>query len=121
MAGILKFIEKVCVQTAVYWSNPTDDGYGQKNFPVGDEIKVRWDGKMEVVTDKYGKEIISRAEILVQEDIDENGFMYLGSLEDLKDDEQANPEKVEKAYPIQRFTKVPLIKSTTEFVRKVYL
>ena len=121
MAGILKFIEKVCVQTAVYWSNPTDDGYGQMNFPVGEEIKVRWDGNMIAIVDKYGKDIISKAEILVQDDMDEDGFLYLGSLTDLTDDEQANPEKVETAYPIRMPTKVPLIKSTTEFVRKVYL
>lgn len=119
--GITKFISKVCVQTAVYWENPENDGFGQQIFAVGREIKVRWDDKIVVITDKQGKEITCQAEIMVQEDIDENGYLFLGVLSDLTSDEKANPEAVKKAYPVKSFTKISMIKSTTEFVRKVYL
>ena len=118
--GIDRFIQKVCVQTAVYWGNPVNDGYGGFTFDEAVEIPCRWDDKVQILKDNAGIEKISRAEVLLTQDVDELGYLFLGSLDDLPSDHD-NPAEIEEAYMINVFTKVPMIKSTTIFVRKAYL
>lgn len=128
-SGIIKFIKKVCVQTAVYWGSPTPDGYGGKTFADPVELTppngVRWDQKVQLVEDKgiraTGEEIISNAVVLLNQDVDEQGYLYLGSLDDLDSGVQDNPLEVEGAYEIKKVEKIPLFRSATEFVRKAYL
>ncbi|MFA5655954.1 MAG: hypothetical protein WDA37_04350 [Dysgonamonadaceae bacterium] len=119
--GIEKFIQKVCVQTAVYWGSPTNDGFGGFTFAEPIEIPVRWEDKTQIVATMDGQEVTSDTEVLVTIDLEYNGYLYLGLLEDLTDDEQENPMLVSGAKPIISISKIPMIKSTTEFVRKVYL
>ena len=126
--GIEKFIQKVCVQTAVYWGNPQPDGYGGITFDDPVEISCRWDCKrrkeipsLMVVSGGGTEMIVSIAEVLVTQDVDVGGYLYLGDLDDLDSSEQDDPKSVEGAYEIRRFDKIPMIKSTTEFVRKAYL
>lgn len=119
--GIEKFIQKVCVQTAVYWGSPTNDGFGGFTFAAPIEIPVRWEDKTQIVATMDGQEVTSDTEVLVTIDLEYNGYLYLGLLEDLTDDEQENPMLVSGAKPIISISKIPMIKSTTEFVRKVYL
>ena len=122
--GIEKFIQKVCVQTAVYWGNPKSDGYGGMTFDDPVDILCRWDvgsSKLpNVIGDGRGNEIITRAEILVTQDLDEQGWLYLGSLSEL-DPESNDPKLVDGAYEIKRFDKIPMIKKTDVFVRKAYI
>lgn len=119
--GIEKFIASVCVQTAVYWASPTPDGYGGYTFTDPAEITCRWEDKAELITDGKGNQIISKAQLLVTHDLDDEGYLYLGSLGDLTAGEQADPLTIEHAYQIKGISKVPMIKSTDEFVRTVYL
>ena len=119
--GIPEFIKTVCVQTAVYWSNPVADGYGGFTFGTPVEIPCRWDETTALVMDARGQEIVSRATILVTQDLEVDGVLWLGFLRDLTATQRGNPKSVEGAYVIKRIDKTPLFKSTTEFVRKVYL
>lgn len=131
--GIEKFIKSVCVQTAVYWGNPQPDGYGGVTFDEARELSppngVRWEDKWQLITTKEGNEIVSRSEVLVTEDLDDEGYLMLGTLSDLlvytegpaDRVEDINPRIVTNAYQIKGRTKVPMIKSKAEFVRKVYL
>jgi hypothetical protein len=126
--GIERFIQKICVQTAVYWASPVNDGYGTFTFDDPVEISCRWEDKSQVTISDMkrgslgqGKEITSDAEILVTQDLDKNGYLYLGSLSDLTDAEKANPATIEDARQILSVDKIPWIKSTSIFVRKVYL
>lgn len=119
--GIEKFIKSVCVQDAVYWSAPTPDGYGGYTFASPTAIKCRWDEKIELFTDAQGKEVTSKAIVLVTQDMQAEGYLYLGSLSELSPDQKTNPKLINGAYIIRRFDKTPMIKSTTEFVRTVYL
>ena len=121
MAGILKFVEKVCVQTAVYWGNPQADGYGGNTFQTGVEIKVRWDDKTEKIINKYGEETVSKAVVMTPEDKDDGGFLYLGTLASLTVEQRANPKLVSTAYPIQTIERTPLFKSSSKFVYVIYL
>ena len=119
--GITQFIEKVCVQTAVYWGSPVADGKGGSTFADAVEISCRWEEKTQVISDAKGNEIISKAEILLTQDVDEEGWLFLGDLDDLDSAEELNPRTVEGAYRIVMVEKTPLFKSTTEFVHKAFL
>ena len=141
--SISKFIEKVCIQTAVYWGDPTPDGYGGKTYSDPVEIPCRWDDTLEVIKDERGEEIICKAKVLVTQDLEEGGMLCLGTLEDLGIvvtggnvvmgglgignivlaglAKMSHPEDVEDAYEITIVKKIPMIRSTSEYVRTVYL
>jgi hypothetical protein len=123
--GIIQFIEKVCVQTAVYWGNPRPDGHGGTIFDAAVEIACRWDSKVELIGDKgttaTGKVVVSKAQLLVTQDVQEQGWVYLGILDDLNSAQIGDPKEVDGAYEIKAFEKVPLFRSTSKFVRKAYL
>ena len=118
LKGIEKVVAKFCVETAVYWGNPQPDGYGGVVYDSPVEISVRWEDKTRIVTDKDGKEMLSLAEVLVTEDLDAGGMLTLGGLSDLTSEgEPATGSRHE----ILSISKIPMIKSTTDFVRTVYL
>ena len=119
--GILKFISKVCVQTAVYWSAPSPNGFGEMQFASPVEIKCRWDDTTEIITNKHGAVVNSRATLLVTQQLDENGYLFLGSLEDLSAEQKENPLLVPKSFAIERADKNPLFKSRDKFVHQIYL
>lgn len=118
---ITQFIKKVCVQTAVYWGDPTPDGYGSYTYGVVKEIKCRWEYLNEAITNKYGKEVMSRSKVLVTEELSDEGYLYLGTLNDLDSNQLTNPILLTKAFPIQMYSKIPLIKSTSSFVHTIFL
>lgn len=118
---LLRFVASVCVQTAVYWGNPQPDGYGGTDYDDPVEIYCRWDDQTERITNNQGEEIVSKAQILVTQDLDEGGLLYLGTLGDLDSAQEDDPETVSGGYKIQRIDKNPLFRSTSEFVRVAYL
>ncbi len=119
--GIEKFIKKISVQTAVYWGNPVNDGSGGFVFDEPVEIKCRWEDKTQIVNDSDGSEVVSDSFILTNEDLDENGYLFLGTLDDLDSDEWDDPKSKSGAKAILSKSKIPMIKSTKEFVRLYYL
>lgn len=127
--GLTALLTRTCKQVCVYWGNPTNDGEGGKTFDDPVELYCRWEELSQVVTDNKGAEITSRAVVYLLQDVDEEGMLYLGTLEDLYDDyatdssagEVENPIGIEGAYVIKRFEKLPVLGSTTEFSRRVYL
>jgi len=118
---IEKFLRKLSVQTAVYWGIPTDDGYGGYTYSTPVEIAVRWEDSTKVITTSKGVEYTSRAEVIVNQDVDEEGYLYLGTLSDLTEKQKEDPKLVDGAQKIMRFDKIPMIFKTDEFVRKAYL
>jgi hypothetical protein len=75
-----------------------------------------------------GIEISSRAIVYVLQDVDLEGMMYLGTLDDLYDialessaGALSNPKEFDKVWVIKKFEKFPALGSTTDFVRKVWL
>jgi len=115
-------IKKFAVQTAVYWATPTNDGDGNMTYDSPVEILVRWDDKTQVVTDSSGKERTSNAEILTNQEMVEEEFLYNGSLADFPSGQDlSNPKTVEGAYEIITKMKVPAVKSTDDFVRTYFM
>ena len=110
-------IERLTVQTAVYWANPSNDGFGGTNYDVPVEIACRWVERPRRTTDDNGLEVVSEAEIMVTQDVEQDGLLFLGELTDLTQSEKDNPEQVEDARKIQSVDKAPLLGSTDDFVR----
>jgi len=116
-----------CPQTCVYWGTPVEDGYGGKTFADPVEIMCRWEDKAQLIRLDDGNEISSRAVVYVLQDVDMEGVMYLGTLDDLYDLAESsagaldNPKEFDGAYVIKKFEKSPLLGSTTDFYRKVWL
>ena len=123
--GIESFIARLCTQTAVYWGSPVDDGYGGKTFADPVEISCRWEDRVEKISwqgaSRLGEEIVSRARVFTTQDVDELGWLFLGDLDDLESDEEADPMTVDGAFEIKRFDKTPAMRSTTQFSRVAYL
>jgi hypothetical protein len=118
--SIPKLISRVCVQPAVYWGSPQNDGRGGRTYADPVEIYVRWDDEAKLIVDDRGQEIVSRAEVLVQQDLDLDGRLLLGSLSDLAQAERDDPMAA-GAWRIKRRDKNPLFASRNKFVRVVYL
>jgi hypothetical protein len=124
--SIADFISSKCTQTAVYWANPHEDGYGGKTFDAPVEIACRWEDKIQIMgstaaTNVVGFSELSRALVFVTQDVDEGGMLYLGTLDELDSDQAEDPKSIEKAHVIKRFEKTPALGSTTIFLRKAYL
>ena len=120
--GVEQFIVRACTQTAVYWGDPTPDGSGGRTFgsayPV--EISCRWEDRVEIMSDRQGNEIISLARVYVTEDVEEEGWLFLGTLDDLDSDAEEDPMQADSTYKIRRFDKIPSIRGD-DFVRIAYL
>jgi len=125
--SVSNVIDRMCKQTAVYWGAPVNDGYGGKTFgsmyPI--EIDCRWEDKVQLVSmigdDRKTVEVVSNAQVFVTQDLDEGGWLFLGTLDDLDSDEEEDPMKADGAYEIKRFDKSPQLHSTSDFIRKAYL
>ncbi len=126
--GIEKVVAKFCVQTALYWGNPQNDGYGGFVYDDPVEMLCRWEDKTEmnvgwVSTGHPGNIQLSKASVLLNDDVDLNGVFWLGSLDDYKTKygEGTNPRTVVDAYVVRRFDKIPMVFKTDEFVRRAWL
>ncbi len=120
--GLLKFVESVCVQTAIYWEPTGTDGFGRRTFADPIEVRVRWDDMAEAITTNDGKEIISRAVILSPYVMKPEGFLHLGSFNDFMDESHTlSPEQLAGSYEIKKAQFNPLFRSRKEFVRQYWV
>lgn len=117
-------INKNCVQTAVYWGNPVNDGYGGKTFDTAVEIDCRWEEghkqQNHLIKSVKGLEIIMKARVFVTQDVEEEGYLFLGKLTDL-DSDHTEPVKIDGTFKILRFEKIPAMKKTDIFIRAAYI
>lgn len=129
MSAITALLTRNCRQTAVYWGSPQEDGYGGRTFAAPVEISCRWSDQKETVSGSNGTQILCRASVHLLQDVDEEGYLFLGTIEDLYDMTTGgssaggidNPKDFELAQEIIRFTKIPALDDATVFVRKAYL
>ena len=130
--GIGSYITGNLLQTAVYWADPADDGYGGVSYADPIQISCRWEDKQQIIGTITGNQIVgfqnmSRAIVYVDRDLDVDGFLMLGTLDDLTESsgdssgEFYDPHQLAGAYIIKRFEKTPALHNTTEFIRVAYL
>lgn len=119
--AILDFIESICVQTAVYWGNPQPDGYGGETFDPPIEINCRWTSTNELIRAGNGEQVVTKGKILSPTTLEEGGYLYLGSLDDLDSEQQENPKEIPEACRIIQYGTTPLLRSTDEFVKRAFI
>jgi hypothetical protein len=119
--GISNWLINQCTQTAVYWGNPTSDGYGHHLFDPPVEIPCRWqDSTIEVATSN-GESQTSRAVVYLLQDVQNEGMLMLGNIADLTEDQIITPKNIADAWIIIKFDKTPYLRDNTVFLRKAYL
>lgn len=109
--SIQSFIERVCVQDAIYWEYDGTDGFSNPEFKDPVDIKVRWDEKTEVISDSNGEEYISHTQLLVPQDLKVNGYVKLGQVAELP--AGADPRDQDGAFEIQNMERYPTFRSKT--------
>ena len=126
--GIQKFISSRLPQRCVYWGNPIEDGYGSKTYDPPIEIACRWEDMQQIIVEADGSQSLSRAVVFVSIDLDEDGLLWLGTLNDLINLESTwdstggiELSLVPKMHIIKRWEKTPALNSTTQFLRKAHL
>lgn len=108
-------------QKAVYWDGSTQvDGFGTPIYQTPVEIDVRWEIKNELYIDKYGNEKTSKSIVYPDTELEENGYLYLGKLDDLSVEQKADPKLLEDAYIISAIQKTPDL-NNIEILFKVWL
>lgn len=108
-------------QDAVYWANPTDDGYGGKTFDSPVELKVRWETKQQLFVDAQGQERRSTAVVFSSAELDLDGYLFLGTLDDLSSAEEDDPTQVDGAFLIRAREGMTGTRGGNLWVRKVFL
>lgn len=78
--SINSLLTRTYKQSAVYWGNPVKDGEGGFTFDDPVEIVCRWEEMNQIVSDSKGNELTSRAVVYLLQDVDEEGYLYLGDL-----------------------------------------
>jgi len=124
--SIMSMVNSKCTQIAVYWGNPQEDGYGGKTYDDAVEIPCRWEDKTQILGSVTGSQVLGfqeldRGTIYVIQDLDEEGLLYLGKLDELSQGEIDDPKTIERAHMIKRFEKIPALGSRTDFLRVAYL
>ena len=126
--SIDNLLNRICEDTAVYWGTSNIIGPGNAMvFAAPIEIKCRWEDMTQLMMDAKGNRMTSRAVVFVLQDVDEEGMLFRGTLEDLYDRLESSagalddPQEIDGAYFIKRFVKTPALSSTTSFVRSAYL
>lgn len=116
----MNFLTNLLKQKAVYWASPVADGFGGYTFASPIEILCRWESGNELMVSGAGEEIVNRAKVFVLQDLLENGYLYEGPLSDFEGQDTSNPKAINRAFKIQRFDKIPVVKGTG-FFRVAYL
>lgn len=111
------------VQKAVYWGNPVNNGYNKYTYDAPVEIDCRWEGKNQLIRTWDGGGLATNyiGVVWVDQDLDENGCLFLGTLNDLDSGAAEDPLSMDTAYRIQQFEKLPRMRSTTDFIRRAFL
>lgn len=107
MSNIERYLKTKCKQTAVYWPAPEPDEYGKNVYGTPYEIPCLWSGSKTLIKNDNGQEVVSKAKVHVINDLDDQGMIWKGKLDDLTEDEKANPILVKDAFEIKEFIKIP--------------
>lgn len=118
---IERYVKRIAKQTAVYWGSPTsrEDGSNQYTTPI--EIRCLWKDDKQLIPDRDMREVSVKALVYVFQDLDEQGMLFLGCLNDLTTAQKADPRRVPRAYEITRFVKTPSLYMRGQFNRQAYI
>jgi len=119
------YIDWPCEQTAVYWPPGSEetggfdyDDYGKPQYAQAVEVSCRWDDISEEIIMADGTRDLSRAQVIVDQDVSIRGVLFLGELTDVGDLD--NPKENEGAWEIKQVNKNPDI-DCEDFLVTAYL
>lgn len=117
--SIIGFVEKNLNQTVVYWAYAGPDGYGGATYSSPVELGVRWENVNELVQTGTGEEVVSRARVWTSQDLVEQSLIYLGTMDD--SDYNEDSSQMEGLMTVLAFVKIPVLGSSTKFLRRAHL
>lgn len=88
-------------QEVTHWPVTGSDGYGGFTFGTPVTLDARWETRREVITNFDLEEVISKAIVYLDEDINEGDYLALGDYTS-----EADPTEVAGAYRVQQFGSV---------------
>lgn len=106
-------LSRLLNQTAVYWAPNGNDGYGKPNFVSGVEITVRWEDVKRYYVSGEGEEKLSNSTVISTSQMQEGGYLFLGSLDDLNSASQEDPIEEDDAFYIKNSGQVPDVSGST--------
>ena len=112
-----RIIQSKMKQTAVYWGNPVQDGYGGYTYDDPVEFKVNWMEKQEKFVNKMAEEHISQAVVYLPSDVVVQGQIALTDLLSLSSSQTPVDND---AFEIKAYAKTPEQRGVN-FVRKIWL
>ena len=105
--GSPTFITRHLNQTLVYWKKTGNDGEGGFEYATPEDLNGRCEFKVEQVLSALGEEKVSRARVFLEQEVEEGGYLYLGSLDDSNMDSAPLPETTEGSMRIIAFETIP--------------
>lgn len=66
-------------QTLTYWPPGDTDAYGKPISGSPVQKSCRWEDRLEQVQNKSGEQITSRTRIFLNDDVDIDGYVFLGT------------------------------------------
>ena len=117
--GTPAWVKGLMNQTLVWWANPVSDGYNGWTFDAPVEISGRCESAQDMVLTEKGDEILSKAHVYLDVDVQEGEYLYLGVLTDL--DSEPIPSTVDGSMRIIAHSTIPALRSSTETLTKAYL
>jgi hypothetical protein len=123
------YMDDLLNQRAVYWAPLVVNDEGQKAFDDPIEVRCRWEDIVEeFITRGTGASQTSKSKVLVDQDLEELGVLWLppnsteldegGAIAQLTSEDE--PMANDDAFEIRRFDKIPNV-DADEFVRIAYL
>lgn len=93
-------------QAAVYWAPGAEDGYGRITPVAAVEIRCHWSDSQQEVRGRTGEQLISDAQVITDRDVEEGGFLFLGTLADAAV-EGSDPHNIDMAHKILKAGSAP--------------
>ena len=120
--SIKRLMKRSCTQTAVYWGSPVKDGYNHFTFASPVEIKCRWVERLQMVKNEVASaSFLSRAYIFVNQELDLEGYVFLGTLSDIPSKAFIDPHILDFAYQVKLNALYQSLNKPEFVIKKYYL
>lgn len=102
-------------QEVTYWAQTTTlDTFGKRTYLAPVVLLGRWEDKSELITTRSGKEIVSRSNVFLGQDVKNEDYLFEGV------STEADPTDVVDAFAVKDFRRIPNV-AGTEFERRAFL
>lgn len=98
-------------QTATYWGQMVNDGYGGGTFPAPVSISCRWQDDNQKAVDAEGNEFVSVSTVYPDQELELGGWLYLG------ESVSTDPRSVYGAHEIKQYRVMPDLSGTLTEVK----